>query len=307
MRRFIPGSSLIRPRAAGPPSCRHPGGTPVTGDRRLLVHAHIYKNAGSSIDLILQRCFGAAWVSVDSANPDDCLRSTDLRRLMRQHPDMAALSSHSTYLMWPNLVPEALPIVLLRHPIDRALSVYDFARRDPSQPDHAHARTSFRDYVAWALTSRDGGVVIRNYQVIHLSEAPFRASHTWLAEATMPDLRHARSLLAAWPAFGLVRQFRRSMLRFERAYAPHLPGLRLGDVHENASPVGFATEQAAIAAALEMLGPGLFDELCGANELDLDLYRCAVARFDRHDAKDSEAGGSLLPAAAMEQVLDHAG
>jgi hypothetical protein len=253
-----------------------------------LVHAHIYKNAGTSVDRLLEQSFGKNWMNWDSAAPQKSLRSTDIHEVVRQNPGIMALSSHSSRLVWPNLIPEALPIVFLRHPIDRALSVYKFAGRDSTQPDHVHARGTFRDYVEWALTSSDGGIVIRNYQVTHLSEAPLRVSHVWHAEPSGADLRHALDLLAEWPAFGIVRQFQRSMARFQRAYAHAFPGLLLSDVHLNASPYPFRTERAAIEAGLEMLGPGLFDDLCGVNELDLDLYKEAVQRFEQDHVDEKQ-------------------
>lgn len=265
--------------------------------RRILVHAHIYKNAGTSVDRLLEESFGRRWAALEQNGRGEWLRSDDLAAFVRNHPDIVAVSSHSTFLTWPNLIPEALPIVFLRHPIDRALSVYDFARRDPTQPDHIHARDgSFRDYVTWALRSRDGGAVVRNYQVTHLSEAPIRAGNVWYARPTPCDLRHARSLLASWPSVGVVRRFGESIAQFQDAYLPFLPALKLRDVHHNEAATGFATEQDAISYAQEALGTSLFDDLCEANDLDLDLYGFAAGLCDtRIKAVDTSSGlGSLL-------------
>jgi hypothetical protein len=267
---------------------------------RVLVHAHIYKNAGTSVDRLLEESFGRRWAALEQNGRGEWLRSNDLAVFIRDHLDIVAVSSHSTFLIWPNLIPEALPIVFLRHPIDRALSVYDFARRDPTQPDHIHARDgSFRDYVMWALRSQDGGAVVRNYQVTHLSEAPIRAGNVWHARPTPCDLRYARSLLESWPSVGLVRRFRESMAQFQNAYVPFLPALKLRDVRHNESVTRFATEQDAISYAHEALGTAVFDDLCAANDLDLDLYgfaaRLCDTRIKASVAADTPSGLDSLP------------
>ena len=65
--------------------------------------------------------------------------------------------------------------------------MYGFAKRDPAQVDHALARDlSFKDYVELGLDL--AGSVLRNYQVLHLSQASFRVPDLWRAVPRPEDL-----------------------------------------------------------------------------------------------------------------------
>ncbi len=174
--------------------------------RPCLIHYHIYKNAGTSVDSLLQKSFGPRWSVFEGGSATDIISSERLAEFLAARPDLLAISSH---LARPPLPCEsAYPIVFLRHPIERARSVYAFAAADPHQPDHEIAKArGFRGYVEWALRSKDGGIVIRNYQVVHLSEASFRAPHIYLTEATASDLATARDLIRSWKLCGIVDRF----------------------------------------------------------------------------------------------------
>nr|WP_294519040.1 sulfotransferase family 2 domain-containing protein [uncultured Rhodopila sp.] len=242
-----------------------------------LIHYHIFKNGGSSIDRLLAESFGPGWRVFEGLHAEDAVDADRLRAFLASEPSVRAVSSHLARPPLPRQ--DCFPIVLLRHPIDRARSIYEHLRRDPSQQDHAAAQSSFADFVTWALDTPGAGVVIRDYQVIHLSDATFRQSDIQLATPTCDDLAQVQTILSSWPAFGLVRQFAASCSLFQARYAPFFPELRLSFVRENVSPNSLATEADAIASARDELGPVLFGRLCEANQLDLALYSFASRLF----------------------------
>jgi hypothetical protein len=244
----------------------------------VLVHYHIYKNAGSSIDRLLRDSFGDAWTAYDDPAAGDIIDCGRLRDFLAAHEHIRAVSSHRARPPLPT--PAARPIVMLRHPVDRARSIYHFARRDQTQHDHAMARNgSFRDYVEHYLPQPDTGVVIRNYQVVHLSAASVRCENIQLARATAADLMQAKALLAEWPVFGMVRRFADSCRLFVARYCRDFPELRLHDVQENVSTDAGLDEATALALALDELGAKAFERLLDANRLDLELYQFAQQRF----------------------------
>src|SRR6185437_6170206 len=98
----------------------------------------------------------------------------------------------------------------------------------------------------WSLGTRGVGVVIRNYQVIHLSAASFRCPDIQVAEADEADLASVKKLLVGWPAFGIVRAFADSCRLFQSVYGPRFPGLRFVTWHENRSTDRFLTEDKSI-------------------------------------------------------------
>ncbi len=247
----------------------------------ILVHHHIFKNAGSSLDRLLAGSFGPRWTSFDTSLHVHKMGVDDLRQFLRTHPTICAVSSHRPFRLMQ--MANTSPIAMLRHPIDRAGSVFQFLRRDTSQEDHFVACGSFADYVEWALETPGKGVAIRNYQVFHLSDAPLRRDNIQL-ESTHSDLAQARATLACCPTFGMVRQFAASCRMFQLSYGRLFPGLRLSDVRENVSPDTAPTEADSIAATRKELGERIFARLCDANELDLELYAFARKLFEQRCA-----------------------
>jgi hypothetical protein len=205
----------------------------------------------------------------------------DLREFLRTRPAILAVSSHRPLRLMQ--MADSSRIVMLRHPIDRARSVFQFLRRDTSQEDHGVACGSFADYVAWALDTPGKGVAIRNFQVFHLSDAPLRRENVQM-ESTREDLAQAQAALECLPAFGMVRHFAASCRMFQSSYGHVFPELRLSDLRENVSPDTAPTELDSIAAARKELGERAFGLLCDANELDLGLYAFGRKLFERRSA-----------------------
>ncbi len=241
-----------------------------------LIHFHIFKNAGSSIDRILASSFGAAFGHYETTIPFQALNPEGLGPFLASNPVLQAVSSHLPRRFL--LLPHCLPIVMLRHPIDRARSVHQFICRDLTAKDNLVARQGFAAYVDWALGTPGEGISIRNYQVFHLSGSPLRSDNPLLI-STVNDLLQAQARIAEWPAFGLVRHFRQSCHFFQTEYAPIFPQLRFREIRENVSPETAETEEDSVAAARDELGPTIFAKLCAANELDDELYRFARALF----------------------------
>ena len=250
----------------------------------VLLHYHIYKNAGSSIDGILQESLGARWSAFEGSTEAHTVSPQEMAAFLLQRPDLVAVSSHRARPPLPG--PHVHPIVLLRHPIDRARSVYHFARRDPIQHDHQVARDgSFPEYVRWSLGTPGVGVVIRNYQVIHLSAASFRHADIQAAQATESDLAGTKARLLEWPAFRIVRAFADSCRLFQSVLGPKFPDVRFIDRHENISTDMHLTEAQAIDLARSELGETVFQMLVDANRLDLELYDFAGTHFRNRIAR----------------------
>jgi len=258
----------------------------------ILIHFHIFKNAGSSIDHSLLESFGDRWTTFEVSDVHGPFGPQSLESFLTKRPGIQAISSHieKRFLR----LSESIPIVMLRHPIDRARSVFKFLQRDVSQRYHAFARGSLAEYVSWELEDPDGGTHIRNYQVYHLSHASARPNNAKRA-ASSRDLDQVRDFLLACPAFGLVSEFEASCRQFEAKYRALFPSLSFSSVRLNASPHEAGGEANAIERTRADLGEKLFRRLCEANELDLALYEfarnvfAARVRGETADARDLPA------------------
>lgn len=248
--------------------------------RHIVVHYHLFKNAGTTIDTVLQNHFGNACGAVEGAHPWETLTPADIADYARAHPDLRAISSHQARLPAPEAADMAFhPVLFLRHPIDRVGSVYEFERLQPPESPSLGARIAreqdFAAYVRWRLTPGNGAV-IRDFQTTHLSarEADMRT-----ARATTADLAEACARLDALPFFGLVERFDESLARMRTWLSPHVGTLPVRYTVENSSEGRKTTLEERLREIATALGPELYARLLQENALDLRLYEHATRRF----------------------------
>jgi hypothetical protein len=269
-------------------------------DRPVLIHYHIFKNAGSSVDASLRHSFGDRWGTFEGSHAHAIRSSSQLGQFIAANPHLDAISSHLARPPIP--CTECLPIVFVRHPLLRAYSVYNFTRSDRSQPYSDIALDlGFPQYIAWALRKEPGSIVIRDYQVVHLSDASWRADSILNAKAETTDLEQACKLLTAWRVVGVVEQFALSVRVFQRMYEQKLPRLSLLPRWENATNLTPDSPDVHLERLEHMLGEGLYTDFMGANQLDLALHAHArsVLASAAHDARllpESASSGAVLAA-----------
>ena len=251
----------------------------MRADQAVFIHYHIFKNAGTSVDFALQQLFQSQWTTYEGTHAHDVLSSQDLEQFLEKSPNIKAVSTH---LARPPLPYEgACPIVFLRHPIARAKSVFEFVRRDPNQPNHPIvSRYSFQQYIEAVLDNKiHGGVVINNYQTIHLSDASFRDDSILKAKAIESDLEQAKKLLSIWPAFGIVDRYEDSMALLNSVYRKQLNGQTLPMSWLNKSREHTSIQDIQLDKIRHLLGAELYRELCNANNFDSELYYWGLERF----------------------------
>src|SRR5689334_21902410 len=97
-------------------------GDPAAATRGVIIHYHLFKNAGTSIDAVLRRHFGEGWASHEYPPRSG---GEAAREFLVANRHIAALSSH-TLLLPPPEIPdvEIIPVIFIRHPLDRMKSAY---------------------------------------------------------------------------------------------------------------------------------------------------------------------------------------
>lgn len=105
--------------------------------RFILLHHHIFKNAGSTLDSALSRSFGETFVEFHPDSSDDGrVAPEQLFQFLDRNPAIKAVSSHHFFGKDYELTldPEAqgkyyfFDFVILRHPISRLASIYLYYR-----------------------------------------------------------------------------------------------------------------------------------------------------------------------------------
>jgi hypothetical protein len=254
--------------------------------RRIIIHYHIFKNAGSTVYSILKNNFGDRCGSIEGINPWDTLGSDAILKYAMENPSLKTISSHQARLPVPkclNLVFH--PLIFLRHPIDRVGSVYSFERREPlSSPSLgvkiAH-ENDFAGYVKWRL-SEGNGAVIKNFQTVHLSG---RQNDMRVAIATDNDLKDAIEKISQLPVFGIVELFDESIARMSNHLSQYFERLDVNYSVANRSMERKNTIQERLDDIKIMLGLDLYQELLLKNVLDMQLYDHALRLFSSNSTE----------------------
>src|ERR1700685_3201826 len=197
--------------------------------RNVVVHYHFFKNAGTSIDKMLQESFTTGWRSIEKDN--DYTTGFDLSQYIVENAGISAISSHTALFPVPDIAGTVVwPIFFLRHPIARILSVYDFERKQGDLTDGSRVAgsKSLGEYLSWRL-SRHGDRTISDFHVFRLS----RGTASKVRVTKQEELDEAKSILDRSAFFGIVERFDQSIFNLERWLSTAFPNIRLQSVHKN--------------------------------------------------------------------------
>jgi hypothetical protein len=242
-------------------------------EKLLILHYHLFKNAGSSIDVMLRRNFAARWQAqeFDPAGPRSNVEA--VTAYLKAQPQLLALSSHTALMPLPALEDRhILPVVFLRHPVDRLKSAYAFERKQGADTEGARLAKAldFAGYLRTLLASPGHGQA-RNFQAHRLA---------FNAPASSGSQRErALHALDALPFVGLVEAYEASVAKLESLIRPFAPGFRSVILRKNVGPKRADTLEERLAEIEAEIGTALYAELCAANDDDLALFASVRARY----------------------------
>lgn len=237
--------------------------------RNILVHGHIFKNAGTTFDYLLKTTFGEAFVD----HREDHLVRTDptfVHRYCSQNPNIKAFSSHAlVHRPLDSGEVRFFPVYFVRHPIERALSVYNFELKQPPSASLGASmakKFTFEEYVKWRMQE---GVPpsIRNQQVIYL------AGKGQGDKAIELKFREAMGFVAQSPLIGLVDDFAASLSQINDALPTELR-LDIGKIpmQNVAVQPNEGKTNATIRLVQQELSEEAYENLLESNKFDLRLY-----------------------------------
>jgi hypothetical protein len=199
----------------------------VAISRSVVLHYHLFKNAGTSVDRILKRNFAAAWVTREF-NPGPQGNARDVAAWISESTDAIAFSSHTATGPLPTVAGVAIvSILMLRDPIARIRSAYQFERQQDADTFGANVakQTDLEGYVRARLAVA-GDRQCRNFQTARLASFdPGGGS----------ELDRATRALGMITVVGLVDRFDQAMARLADALRPSHPAFRWQSVAANRS------------------------------------------------------------------------
>jgi hypothetical protein len=235
--------------------------------RFVIVHYHILKNAGSTIEDILDQSFGERFARFDRPERDAVILPAELLEFVEQNPRLSAVSSHQ--IRYP--LPEKKGILFydicfVRDPIDRVRSMYDYYRQSPDRGDPVSDLANACDiggFVAGMV--RNNPLQIRNVQVNLIACAGDSDEPT----AADLEVAIARMKKASFP--GVVDRFEQSVAAGEYFLRQVFSDLNCTLPPVNVSGGLGGTVESRTARLREACEPADFAELARLNELDLEL------------------------------------
>lgn len=250
----------------------------VPGTRFVIVHYHIFKNGGSTIEAILQREFGDRFATLHGPDDNSILTGDDLAVFLRAHPGISAVSSHHLRYPWPAMPGTIVfDCCFLRHPLDRLVSVYTYFRGiDSSDPLCRRARRQTpRDFLNQTL--QESPHLVSDVQVTQLA-----SGGAFTRPANERDLDRATQVFCDMALPGLVNMFNESLVAVEYFLRPSFPGIRLDHSPRNVSRPETLPRMHKLEDRLVALwGPDLYADLVRLNQFDLELYRRAQSEVRR--------------------------
>ena len=267
---------------------------PVAKDRFVILHYHIFKNAGSTIDYALSRNFGEGFVEFHGVHDDAQLMADDVLPLVGSDLSIQAVTSH--HLRYPKPAMRGthfIDVCFIRHPLDRIRSLYHYGRKQDPETWLGGLALQYDEAGFIAHLVEHVPPAVNDVQVNFLANGGFYARPPGAA-----DRDEACAIVERVCALGVVDLFDVSMVAIEHYLKPMFPSLSMAYVRQNVSapePHAVASGSEAIATACRQAwGDALYAKVFALNEQDLRLYAKAreevMRRFalvsDRHARLD---------------------
>lgn len=215
-------------------------------ERTVILHYHLFKNAGTSFDGILKQNFPGRWATAEFPHQagDNSALVADW---IQSEPDAVAFSSHTAVGPVPQIPGvRIISALFLRDPVARIRSAYKFEKAQSANEldDRVGVQIArsndFAGYVR-ARLAIPGDRQCRDFHVARLS---------LFVKRMAPELDRAMEALRILSFVGEVERFDRSMARFRKLVAPVWPHFSAGPLHLNQSEEQPVTEEASLAELL---------------------------------------------------------
>lgn len=246
--------------------------------RFVILHYHIFKNAGTAVENLLKSNFGARFATFEGEGADCQLSAGSLIAWLERNPEVRAVSSHQ--LRYPK--PEApgfvfFDLCFLRDPIDRIRSIYTFHRKHPPQSDPlsvlAHQTTLGR-FAAHLVANSPH--MVNDIQVTMLA-----TDGAYLRPPCERDLERATDTLLGMSLPGVADCFYESMVAGQYFWKPVFPDFDNAAIPANVSRDPGSTLASRLRAMRSDCGKPLYAELERLNVLDRELVRRARVEVAR--------------------------
>lgn len=225
--------------------------------RTVILHYHLFKNAGTSVDDILKSNFPGRWCSKEFSPRDS---SIEVAEWINSNPQNVVFSSHTACGPVPILPnTNVISLLFIREPISRIYSAYKFERQQEADTYGAilAKRVSFGEYVKTRI-SKVGDRQCSNFQTHRLSS---------FSSDGETELGQAINSIPFIDVLGVVENFDVSIFKMETVIKRHFPQFKAMRKHLNRTSND------------NMIDEGLIRYLNQHNQDDLELYSTVIRQL----------------------------
>lgn len=250
--------------------------------KTILIHHHIFKNAGTSFNCALQQHFGKKFSEFDL--PDSqIVTAADLNQFIQSHPQILAISSHHACMSTPHTDDyQTISSVILRNPLARVRSIYLFEKQQNAQTSGAikAKELNFKKYVLWRIENTP--IMFGNYQTHYCS----RTQKTDLNKIpTETDLHTAIHNLNLAAVVGTVEHYQEFLSLAQTVLTQYYPKINLKYSRLNTTSHLISSPAEIRASLVDNLGQAIVSKLENMNQLDYLLYQKAETIMNQNLAK----------------------
>lgn len=235
--------------------------------RTVILHYHLFKNAGTSLDAAFKECVKPEeWVTKEFPGQPNINRE-QVAQWILDNPQAKVFSSHTAHLPPPKLEGiKVLPVIFLRHPIDRIASAYAFETKQGGDSFGAvlARNTDLSGYIETRLALPHDRQC-RNFHMQRLA--------MMFGEQQGNEFTRAKKALEDLPFIGIVEQFTDSMARLEQWLQDEgFEDMYLKPVEKNVSRDITMTLDNKLQSFKKQISKEVYDKLLQSNSQDLSIW-----------------------------------
>jgi len=249
-------------------------------ERPVIVHYHLFKCAGTSVEQILEKEFREDLFHLDRETPYERIFDQDVLDELNKNLTVKAVTSHQLRMPLPKQKGlKVIPVLFLRHPLDRIHSVYKFDRaRGPLTPDAEIAvENDFAGYLRIQMAEKKQVV---NFHVKNITDAWDQSEGKIENIGEKAHLARALGVLGQLPVVGVVERYPESASAYQSLIATSFRNFKFQVTESNVSPGRRSNLEDRLAEMQDEIGEDLFEELSSVNASDFALYQAANEHLD---------------------------
>lgn len=238
----------------------------------VLVHFHIYKNAGTTIDWILQKEFvNKAHNLDDFDDPGRIIEWDIILDFLSKYKNSKSISSHQIRFPLPkNDDFQFFPMLFIRNPISRIFSIYEDQKRLGGEHELSIKAKSLspNEFFKWCFNSENK--IMENSQIIFLQHKDF--------DVKKLDLKFAKKMISDSAIIGITERLDESLVLAEDVLQERFGKIDFSYVKQNVNPNKKNNVENKNENILE---ENIMNELVDRNKLDMEIHSFTEKELDK--------------------------